>query len=305
MESRSKKIKIEPVLLHFISPFPFPFIKNGQSSSVAAEKKKKAKKKHQPMGLDILYEDRDIIVVSKAAGLLTMGTGRDGGRTAHAALDDYVKKGNYKSYERIFIVHRLDRDTSGALVFARSEKAKLTLQKNWEKAEKTYLAFVEGHPDPASGTIESYLAENDARRVFSTNDSRKGKLSTTRYQTLKQVGKRTLLEITLLTGRKNQIRVHLADKGWPIVGDSKYGKKIRDNKRLALHSHILSFDHPYSGKRMTFTSPAPATFHKMAAAPEPEPAKTQKKKDDKSAPEQRDAPARKRPPRFSHKRKKK
>lgn len=231
------------------------------------------------MGLDIIHEDRDIIVVNKAAGLLTMGTGRDGGRTAHAALDDYVKKGNYKSHERIFIVHRLDRDTSGALVFARSEKAKLALQENWEKAEKSYLAFVEGHPDPAVGTIETYLAENEARRVYSTSDKRKGKLSTTKYRTVKVVEKRTLLEIFLLTGRKNQIRVHLADKGWPIVGDSKYGRKIRDNKRLALHSHILTFDHPYSGKRMTFKVPAPATFHKMAAAPEPEPPKEEKKKD--------------------------
>lgn len=222
------------------------------------------------MGLEILHEDRDIIVVNKSAGLLTMGTGRDGGRTAHAALDDYVKKGNYKSRERIFIVHRLDRDTSGALVFARTEKAKRALQDNWEKAEKTYLAFVEGHPDPEEGTIESYLAENEARRVFSTTDKRKGKHSTTRYKVLKTVGKRALLEITLLTGRKNQIRVHLADEGWPIVGDGKYGRKIRDNKRLALHSRTLTFDHPYSGKRMTFEAPVPATFHKMAAAPEPE-----------------------------------
>lgn len=128
-------------------------------------KKKARRRKHQPMGLEILHEDRDIIVVNKAAGLLTMGTGRDGGRTAHAALDDYVKKGNHKSRERIFIVHRLDRDTSGALVFARTEKAKNTLQKNWEDAKKTYLAFVEGHPDPKEGKIASYLAENEARRV--------------------------------------------------------------------------------------------------------------------------------------------
>ncbi|MFT6863380.1 MAG: RluA family pseudouridine synthase [Akkermansiaceae bacterium] len=240
---------------------------------MAEDKKKRVRKKHQPMGLDIIHEDRDIIVVNKAAGLLTMGTGRDNGRTAHAALDDYVKKGNYKSRERIFIVHRLDRDTSGALVFARTEEAKLTLQGNWEKAEKTYLAFVEGHPDPAEGLIESYLAENDARRVFETKDKRKGKLSQTRYKVIKEVGDRALMEINLLTGRKNQIRVHLADKGWPIVGDSKYGRKIRDCKRLALHSQILTFDHPFSGKRMTFKAPVPSTFYSMAAAPKPEPPK--------------------------------
>ncbi len=236
------------------------------------------------MGLEILYEDRDIIVVNKAAGLLTMGTGRDAGRTAHAALDDYVKKGNYKSRERIFIVHRLDRDTSGALVFARSEDAKLKLQKNWEKADKTYLAFVEGHPDPKEGKISSYLTENEiSKRVYSTDNPRKGRLSHTVYKVIKEVGARSLMEISLLTGRKNQIRVHLADKGWPIVGDSKYGKKIRDNKRLALHSHVLAFDHPWSGKRMTFTAPIPNTFHKMAAAPPPEePKKKAPKKKDQS-----------------------
>jgi tRNA pseudouridine32 synthase/23S rRNA pseudouridine746 synthase/23S rRNA pseudouridine1911/1915/1917 synthase len=159
------------------------------------------------------------------------------------------------------------------LVFARTEKAKLTLQKNWQEAAKTYLAFVEGHPDPDEGMIESYLVENDARRVFSSTDKRKGKLSKTKYKVIKIVGERALLEIHLLTGRKNQIRVHLADEGWPIVGDGKYGRKIRDNKRLALHAQELSFDHPYSGKRMTFCAPVPATFHKMAAAPAPEPLK--------------------------------
>jgi len=223
--------------------------------------------KHQPMGMEIIHEDRDIIVVNKAAGLLTMGTGRDGGRTAHAALMDYVKKGNPKSRERVFIVHRLDRDTSGALVFARSEEAKRYLQDNWEKAEKVYLAYVDGHPEPAEGEITSYLMENEARRVFSTKNQKEGRLSTTLYKVIKVVKERTLLEVTLKTGRKNQIRVHLADKGWPIVGDSKYGFKIRDNKRLALHSHKLSFDHPWSKVRMEFTAPVPKTFYAMGSAP--------------------------------------
>lgn len=234
--------------------------------------------KHQPLGLDILHEDRDIIVVSKAAGLLTIGTGRDAGRTAHAALSDYVRKGNPKSRERVFIVHRLDRDTSGVLVFARSEEAKEALQANWRDAEKTYLAFVEGHPEPPEDTITSYLVENDARLVYSTQDPSKGRLSHTRYKVLKTVGDRALLEISLITGRKNQIRVHLADRGWPIVGDAKYGKKIRDCKRLALHSHTLSFAHPYSSERLTFTAPIPATFHQMAAAPPPEPPKPRDRK---------------------------
>jgi len=232
-------------------------------------KKRARSKKHQPMGLEILHEDRDIIVVNKAAGLLTMGTGRDFGRTAHAALMDYVKKGNPKSRERVFIVHRLDRDTSGALVFARSEEAKKTLQKSWESAEKIYLAFVEGHPNPAGGIIESYLTENKARRVYATDRHKEGRFSKTEYKVSKLVGQRALLEIKLHTGRKNQIRVHLADEGWPIVGDSKYGKKIRDNKRLALHSYRLSFNHPWKGERMEFEAPVPKTFYAMAALPAP------------------------------------
>jgi len=229
------------------------------------------RRKHQPLGLDILHEDRDIIVVNKAAGLLTIGTGRDAGRTAHAALDNYVRKGNPKSRERIFIVHRLDRDTSGALVFARTEEAKRTLQDNWPTAEKVYLALVEGHPDPPEGTISSRLVESSALRVYSTSDPAAGKFSRTSYKVLRKVGTRALLEIHLLTGRKNQIRVHLADQGWPIVGDTKYGLRIRANKRLALHSHTLTFDHPYSGQRLTFTAPIPDTFHRMATAPPPEP----------------------------------
>ncbi|MCB1234097.1 MAG: RluA family pseudouridine synthase [Verrucomicrobiae bacterium] len=222
--------------------------------------------KHQPRGLEILHEDRDIIVVNKAAGVLTVGTGRDRGRTAHAALGDYARKGNPKSPARVFVVHRLDRDTSGVLVFAKSEKAKVTLQENWRDADKIYLAIVEGHPEPAEDTISSHLAENAARRVYSTDRPEEGKLSHTRYRVLKTVGERALLEITLLTGRKNQIRVHLADRGWPIVGDAKYGKKIRDNKRLALHSHRLAFAHPWSGERLVFEAEPPASFHRMMSA---------------------------------------
>ena len=228
--------------------------------------KRPRRRKHQPHGIEIIYEDRDIIVVNKMAGLLSIGTGRDGGRTAHASLLDYVKKGNHKSREQIFIVHRLDRDTSGALVFARSVEVKSKLQQNWSDVEKVYVAVVEGHPDPTEGTISSYLVENEALRVYSTKDPEAGKLSHTQYKVVKTVGSRALLEISLLTGRKNQIRVHLADSGWPIVGDPKYGSKIQKDKRLALHSHQLSFDHPYTGERVNFTVPIPESFHRMAAA---------------------------------------
>ncbi len=220
-------------------------------------------RKHQPFGLGIVHEDRDVIVVNKAPGLLSIGTGNDGGRTAHASLMDYVKKGNPKSRERVFIVHRLDRETSGLLVFARTEEAKRTLMMNWADTEKHYLAIVEGHPDPSEGLISSYLVESESMRVYSTKDTERGKLSETEYRVVKTMGSRAWVELRLLTGRKHQIRVHLADQGWPIVGDMKYGKNPRNEKGLALHSHRLSFDHPYRGNRLEFTAPPPDHFHRI------------------------------------------
>ena len=173
---------------------------------------------------------------------------------------DYVRKGQAKSRNRVFIVHRLDKETSGVLVFAKNEETKRALQDRWEKSEKIYLAWVEGSPTQDSGTITSFLAENSALRVYSTPDRKKGKFAVTRYRVLKRAGPRTLLEIKLETGRKHQIRVHLADSGWPVLGDAKYGRAARGSKRLALHAKSLAFTHPKSGERLTFEAPAPASF---------------------------------------------
>jgi RluA family pseudouridine synthase len=224
-------------------------------------------RKHQPPGLEILHEDRDLLVVDKTAGLLTISTGRDPGRTAYAGLTDYVRKGNPKSPHRVFIVHRLDRDTSGLLVFARSETAKRRLQDNWETVEKRYLAVVEGHPPKEQDTLSTWLVENTAGRVYSSPAPGTGKLSHTRYRVLRHIGSRALLEIDLLTGRKNQIRVHLADLGCPIVGDIKYGGAARSAKRLALHACRLAFAHPFDGRPMVFETPPPASFLALARSP--------------------------------------
>ena len=205
----------------------------------------------------ILYEDEHILVADKPAGLLTMGTDAEKTKTAYYILTDYVRKGCAKSRKRIFIVHRLDRETSGIVVFAKSVEAKLCLQEQWKDAEKKYLAVVYGRPANKEGTITSYLAENKAYRVYSTTDARKGKLAQTAYKVLKETERFSLLEIGLLTGRKNQIRVHLAEKGHPVVGDRKYGKGNDAYKRLALHSKSISFKHPISGKRLTFESEVP------------------------------------------------
>ncbi|MGH7875224.1 MAG: RluA family pseudouridine synthase [Candidatus Binatia bacterium] len=208
----------------------------------------------------ILHEDRDIIVVDKPAGLLTMGTDRDKTRTAYFFLTDYVRKGYSKSRNRIFIVHRLDRETSGIVIFAKNIEAKFRLQDQWKNTEKKYFAVVHGQCAQPSATITTYLAENKARIVYSTSDNSKGKLSRTAYKVLKRTKDFTLLEVDLLTGRKHQIRVHLAGIGHPVVGDRKYGKEERDRPRLALHARSISFGHPCSGERLAFAAPVPAFF---------------------------------------------
>lgn len=219
--------------------------------------------KFLPRGLAILHEDRDILVVDKPAGLLTMGTDTDKTRTVYFTLTDYIRKGYSKSRNRIFIVHRLDRETSGILVFAKSEEAKLCLQSQWKETQKKYLAVVHGKCEKRSETITTYLAENKAYNVYSTSDTRKGRLSHTAYKVLKETKDFALLEVDLLTGRKHQIRVHLAGIGHPVVGDQKYGKGNKAHKRLALHARSISFRHPFSGKQLTFETKVPVYFNQL------------------------------------------
>lgn len=226
-------------------------------------KAKPASGKYQPKGLTLLYEDKDVIVVEKPSGLLTMGTERDKARTAHTILNDYVRKGDPRSKNRIYIVHRLDRDTSGILLFAKSEAAKNFLQADWPATDKYYLAIVHGSLTPPEGTISSYLAENSAYSVYSTLDQTLGKLSQTEYKVLKETKGFSLVQIHLLTGRKHQIRVHLAEEGHPVVGDKKYGKGNDAYGTLALHARSLSFTHPLSRKRLTFVTGIPDFFTRL------------------------------------------
>ncbi|MCE5272383.1 hypothetical protein LLH00_13980, partial [bacterium] len=229
--------------------------------------KSKPNRRFLPKGLLVLHEDDDILVVDKPAGMLTMGTQKEKTRTVYYALTDYVRKGIAWSRDRVFIVHRLDRDTSGLLVFARNMKAKTALQGNWRQTHKKYLAIVHGRCEKEQDTITSYLAENTAGVVYSTDDAAKGKLSHTGYRVLRLGRDHSLLEVDPQTGRKNQIRVHLADIGHPVVGDSKYGLPDKSHKRLALHAAALSFRHPVSGKTLSFETPAPEYFESLLGAP--------------------------------------
>ena len=217
-------------------------------------------------GLVLLHEDRDILVVDKPPGLLTVGTATDKSRTAYFILTDYVRKGCARSRNRVFVVHRLDRETSGVLVFAKSEDAKISLQSQWQETRKKYLAVVHGKCKRTSETITTCLAENKAHVVYSTSDPARGKWSHTAYRVLRQTKNFALLEVDLLTGRKNQIRVHLAGIGHPIVGDKKYGKGDGSHTRLALHARSISFKHPFSGKQLTFSAKVPGYFSKLVGS---------------------------------------
>ncbi len=211
-------------------------------------------------GFRILFEDASVIVIDKDAGLLSMATERENLLTAYSILSRRVKRKNPD--ERIFIVHRLDRDTSGVMMFAKSEKVQSTLQTDWNEnvSERTYLAVVEGNVTENTGRVRSFLKENKAMVMYSTSDSENGVEAITHYKVIKRGNGFTLLEIELETGRKNQIRVHMKDIGHCVAGDEKYGSKLNPLGRLGLHAHVLAFRHPVNGKTVRFETPIPAKF---------------------------------------------
>jgi tRNA pseudouridine32 synthase/23S rRNA pseudouridine746 synthase/23S rRNA pseudouridine1911/1915/1917 synthase len=223
-----------------------------------------------PLGLCIVHEDNDVVVVEKPAGVLTMATASERTRTAYAAVTAHVRGGNPRSRNRVFIVHRLDRETSGLLVFARTPFAKHRLQETWPETVKQYLAVVHGAVTPDARTISSHLAENAVHGVYETSDRAKGKLAHTAYRVLKRGRRCSLLEIDLLTGRKHQIRVHLAGIGHPVVGDRRYGPPDKAHRQLALHAVALAFRHPVSGKELSFRTAVPRRLTALVpAAPAP------------------------------------
>ncbi|MCP4130844.1 MAG: RluA family pseudouridine synthase [bacterium] len=220
-------------------------------------------KRYHPKGLSIIYEDHDILVVDKASGLLTVSSEKIRDNTAYALLTNYVRKGNPKSRKRVFIVHRLDKDTSGVIVFAKNENAKRYLQEEWQGFKKKYYAIVHGTLAEKEGVITSYLAENSFHKMYSVDDPKKGKLAKTGYKVLKETQKFSLLEIDLLTGKKNQIRVHFSDEGCPVAGDKLYGEKEKYIKRLTLHAASITILHPHTKEEMTFETKVPAYFKSL------------------------------------------
>ncbi len=213
--------------------------------------------------MQIVYEDDDIIVVNKGYGLLSVATGLQNRKeeTAYSILKDYVKAKHPSN--KIFVVHRLDRGTSGLMMFAKNPEAQMSMQHNWNNMvlDRTYIAVLEGVLDSDSGEVKSYLGETSRFEVYSSEEKSVGKPAITRYKVLKRGSGRTLAEFSLNTGRKNQIRVHAAKElGHPIIGDKKYGAKTSPINRIALHARTLRFAHPITKKDMKFETPIPSKF---------------------------------------------
>lgn len=211
--------------------------------------------------LKLVYEDDDIIVVNKGYGLLSMGNDNEREETAYNIIRNYLKWHDPRN--KVFIVHRLDRDTSGLMMFAKTVEAKEAMQHNWNNMvlERRYVALVEGTPSPAEGAIRNYLLENSRYEVYSSDSPESGgQLAVTRYRTLRSGHGFSLMELQLDTGRKNQIRVHMKDLGHPIAGDRRYGSSCSPIHRLALHAQTLRFVHPVTRRDMNFATPVPKAF---------------------------------------------
>jgi 23S rRNA pseudouridine1911/1915/1917 synthase len=211
-------------------------------------------------GIRILFEDPYLVVIEKEAGMLSIATAKEKLLTTYSILSAHVKKEDPTN--RIFVLHRLDRDTSGVMMFAKSEKVQEAMQKDWQESvvRRTYIAVVEGVVEKEEGTIRSFLKENKMLIMYSTKVPGEGDEAITHYKVLKRSEEFTLLEVDLETGRKNQIRVHMKDLGHPVAGDKKYGSKLNPLRRTCLHANILGFNHPVTGELLSFETPPPHRF---------------------------------------------
>ncbi|MEO5721836.1 MAG: RluA family pseudouridine synthase [Chthoniobacterales bacterium] len=214
-------------------------------------------------GMKIYHEDATLIVIDKPENLLSVASVAEDEKTAYFQLTDYVRQGKDHARDRIWIVHRLDKETSGLMVFAKTPEAKAALQGGWESVTKRYEAVVEGRLQNDSGVLDSHLDESSPYRVRSAPASEHTRHAITRYRVITRAAKRTLVALELETGRRHQIRVQLADLGHPVIGDEKYHAKTNPAHRLALHASGLIFPHPVTGEEMKFASPLPKDLAKL------------------------------------------
>lgn len=210
----------------------------------------------------IVYEDRWIIVIEKQPGILSMAAGHSS-LNVKTVLDDYFRKSRQKCTAHV--VHRLDRDTSGLMVYAKDIETEQILEHHWHQIvyDRRYVAVVSGEMESDEGTIENWLKDNKAYVTYSSPVDNGGKLAITHYHVLDRTTEHSLVEFRLETGRKNQIRVHSADMGHPVCGDVKYGNGDDPIHRLCLHAWLLCFTHPVTGERMEFETPVPTAFRQL------------------------------------------
>ena len=213
--------------------------------------------------LPIIFENDEIIVINKPSGLLSIASDKEKGSTAYRMLTDYVQQKD--KHNRIYVVHRLDEDTSGVLMVAKNEKLRDALQDKWNElvSSRGYYAIVDGKLDKKSGTLTSYLKKNAQNMMYSSKKAGDGQYAVTHYKVIEKNDKYSFLDVHIDSGRKNQIRVHLGDIGHNIIGDDKYGNPTNPIKRLGLHAYELILKHPFTGKEMKFKAPIPKEFQTL------------------------------------------
>lgn len=243
---------------HPVSRFDTP-LAPGQTVSILSVPAPKS----DTLPFPILFEDEHLIVVNKPAKLLSVANEKEKTRTAYHMVTDYVKSQHIDN--RIYVLHRLDRDTSGVLMFARDPETKELFQSRWNEivTRRGYKALVEGTPRPERDTIRSYLVETKTHMIFSGDPGPGAREAITNYEVVKTGGGYSLLDISIDTGRKNQIRVHMKELGCPIAGDKQYGARTNPIGRLCLHANELSFNHPVTGEPVTFLAKTPRDFNRV------------------------------------------
>ncbi len=241
-----------------VTQFDF-LLKPGMKVSVSKSKKNDTFKSRY---VNIVYEDRWLVVVEKKTGILSMAAGHSS-LNVKSVLDDYFKRTRQKCTAHV--VHRLDRDTSGLMIYAKDMQTEQLLEHDWHGTvfDRRYVAVVSGEMEEDEGTIANWLKDNKAYVTFSSPVDNGGKYAVTHFHTLKRTTEHSLVEFRLETGRKNQIRVHTSDMGHPVCGDIKYGNGDDPLHRLCLHAYVLCFYHPVTGKPMEFETPIPAQFRAM------------------------------------------